>query len=178
MGIIQVSQSAPDTTEEVADNKQGVTDSTGEKSAETDDKKVNITLDGPLSQIYTQALNIAYAKEGTDDMIVNVTSKIAGDAGNAYVGGNSDDKPVEDESIYVYATSSEALEEYGCNRAIGCITKVAKKKGKRAVLVIEHHGKVGGTMGLLDTYASDIGMTVCYSRDTAMDIVRRLSAKK
>lgn len=176
-----MSESVPDSTKatdteggaantEVAEDKA--------KNIEDTEKKVNIVLDGPLSQIYTQALNVAYANEGTDDMIANVISSVSNDSGYAYVDKRADDdRPIESEDVYVYATSNEALEEHGCNSAIGHITKIAKKQGKRAVLVIEHHGKVGGTMGLLDAYANDIGMTVCYSRSAAIEAVQRFTKK-
>lgn len=184
MGVIQITEPT-----EASKTTDGTTTITNDAPAdnqdvkdklETPDKKVEVVMDGPLSQVYTQALNIAYANEGTDDMIVGVSNKSDSDADSGYVNGSGTDvdRPIESEDVYAYVTDARTVEDEGNHDAIRAICKQGNTDGCKKILVIECHGKIGTQVGLLDNMASSLGIETHYSRKTGLEAIKRAAGKK
>lgn len=113
-----------------------------------------IVLDGPLSTIYTQALNVLYAKEDMAGMIVP-----------------TDDVEEYDESdLYVYCTPAELVD----NDIAGVADKImeASKHGKN-VVAIECSSMIPSKMGLLEKLGKDVGVKIHVTRNSALEAIRQ-----
>lgn len=122
-----------------------------------------VVMDGPLSAIYTQALNLAYAREA------------------ASASGQTDIKLVFDEDIeagdgdlhkalYVYCcdatdmTASDAVE--GTNKLRVALDS---KKYAQTYVVMESRGTVKAAAGLLEEYAVKNNVRVLFKRAAALE---------
>lgn len=124
-----------------------------------DDKAV-IVLDGPLSHIYTQALNLAYAKEGMDMMLSHFGSQV-NDEENAKEGKIDD--------TYLYCIDNNHLSTDTLLASTESL-RVAKASGKykRVILAMETDGSVGSSMQLLGQMGESLGIEVAYTRNGAI----------
>ena len=153
-----------DITGGVVDSKDTTTDAviagtTGD--AVEDPKQKTIVLDGPLSQIYTQALNIAYAKESMGMMlgVYNELNKKPSDSN-------------EPDDSYVYVINADDLDTNMLIQSSECL-RVASTSGKykNIILAIESHGNIGSKMQLLSEMGNALGAQVCFNRNGAIQSV-------
>lgn len=198
MGVFNLSQNneeqldskmtsvSSDTTSIVADAIGGDSEKSNVKISNTDStiddtggnkidnkEQETITLAGPLSHIYTQALNLAYANEGTSTMVSILETRHGGlvndeteqermDAGNA----------VTADGTYVYCVDSSDLNSQGLVAGTEAIrSAVASKKYKAVVLAIESSSVVTSKTQLLGEMGSALGAKVCLTRNNAVHTV-------
>lgn len=141
-----------------------------ETVASKQEAEKTVVMDGPLSQIYTQALNIAYAKEGLSTMVSFLEAKhdsLTSDEDleeNRLMSGNA----VTADGTYVYCIDGTDLEGQGLVAATEAL-RVAKSKYKEVVLALESHGVVTSRVQLLGEMGEALGAKVCMTRDGAMD---------
>lgn len=147
-----------DSTEQVLDGKGADTN-----GAQTDAQTQTIVLDGPLSHIYTKALNLAYANEGTSSMVSLLES-----------GHKSLDDPEEEgadsvtaDGTYVYCVDSDDLSNQGLVLSSECL-RIATKKYKNVILALESSHVVNARTQLLGEMGEALGVKVCYSRNNAV----------
>lgn len=136
----------------------------GVQVPQTADQEKTVVLDGPLGRIYTQALNLAYAKEDTGTMAMII------DAANRERQEKESTNP--DHGVYVYATDTDHLD----NRELVEITNwmtTNQKNDQPMVISLESVGnKISNKSGLLEEMAKAHGVTVHYSRNSAMKAIR------
>jgi len=111
-----------------------------------DTKERSITLDGPLSKAYTEALNQIYALEG---MVADGT-----------VNDSYKDKY---DNTYVYAVDADDLDMEETNTAIHKL-RLALDSGDKVMLAIESHGKVTSNITLLDEFSSGNDISVSFNQ--------------
>ena len=152
MSVWNISQGDKETTEpQQTVDKQGEQVQQVNEPVEQENKK--IVLDGPLSTIYTQALNVLYAKEDMAGMIVP-----------------SDETEEYDESdLYVYCTPAELVDK----DIVGVADKIleASKHGKN-VVAIECSSMIPTKMGLLEKLGKDVGVKIHVTRSSALEAIR------
>lgn len=125
------------------------------------DEEKQILIDGPLSAIYTQALNIAYAKESTAD----------GQAGfNIDTRTVVDDASLTQPDLYVYVTSDDAIDREGINKSFSDISLAMDKyKDTKKIIVLESKNSKITNIASLEDYFSSIKVPVSYSRKIAIE---------
>lgn len=129
----------------------------------------SIVMDGPLSKIYTQALNIAYAKEAASASGQTETTLIF----------NEEEQKAQDEvdhhSLYVYCCDADELQ--GSDVIDGSDKlrlALDSKKYRGALVVMESHGSVSRHAGLLEEYASKNGVRVIFNRANALEVIKTM----
>lgn len=159
VGNDKVKESTPVEQTPVVMSTTPVTDS-GEASGS---EVKTIVLDGPLSRIYTEALNLAYANEGMSlTAAVAYQMQLAGDI--------KGDDVAEDDSSYVYCIHGDDLDMNTLNKGMESI-RVASKSGKfkKMMLAVESGRVVTSKMQLLCEMAGVMGVKVYLSRDRALE---------
>lgn len=164
----EVTEGALDTTKGVVDSADTATDQViagTTPEGKPDAQQQTIVLDGPLSQIYTQALNIAYAKESVGMMFGSVYDKKQQNKTNDEDGDGLDDS-------YVYAVDADDLDT-DCLLLSAEALRVATQSGRyrQVILAIESHGTVTKKMQLLTEMSDALGAKVCLSRNSAIQSV-------
>lgn len=139
-------------------------------SQETDPEKAVVVMDGPLGHIYTQALNLAFAKEDTGTMFSVLMKKIH-EHGRTDATKNPEPALVDENGTYVYAIDDKELDSVGLVTSLETIREaVNSKRYKRVVLAMES-GHVSSKMQLLDQASRELGVTVCLTRNRLIDTV-------
>lgn len=141
-------------------------------SVDGEDKKKEavVVMDGPLGHIYTQALNLALAKEDTGTMF-SIVRKI-GEAGRVQATADFDPALVTADGTYVYAVDDKNLEEKGLVPSIECLRQAVKcGKYKQVVLAIESHN-ITNKLQLLDETSRHLGVKVCFTRDSVVNTLK------
>lgn len=142
---------------------------------QSDDNKKTIVLDGPLSEIYTRALNLVYGKyAGQDaDTISQETqqmdSVLVADAHKFNKAKQDEQDKVEGESAYVYVTDANRLNNFELVEAFDNVrVALDSNQFQKTVLCIESAGNVNNkNVELLATYAIQNGSRVFYDRSIA-----------
>lgn len=131
-----------------------------EQAVEGEKKEPTIVLDGPLSSIYTQALNLVYSKESGMTQV------------HAMIGGLDEEEELNtsDTSLYVYCVDGDKIDSNELNTAIDKLRiALDNKKYSKVVLAVECGTNIGSKIALLDQFSKDIGVKVCFSRKKALE---------
>jgi hypothetical protein len=146
---------------------EGSVDPTGSLTPSAGDsgkKEPMIVLDGPLGHMYTQALNLAYAKEDTGMMSM---------AYQNYRNQVKEVDGVDANGTYVYAVDGSNMNQGGVLAATKDIQlAIAGKVFKHHVLVMEHHGIPNSKAQLLVEYAKGVGMKVIEKRTFSQESMK------
>lgn len=142
------------------------TSNTGEtvEQALKEDQKAGsrvVRLDGPLSSVYTQALNIAYAKETVADGTMDSLS----------VQEDEDDDGVNPD-LYVYVTSQAEMGKLGgVNTFDQLRLALDRYKDIQTAVVIEDFKPVGRTGLAIEEYSHSQAGRVYYTRSAAIGAI-------
>lgn len=141
----------------------------------TDDNTKTIVLDGPLSEIYTRALNIVYGNNAEPDTsnvsqeTQQMDSVLVADVHNYNKNKEAENKDNVD-SAYVYVTDAKLLnidelpETYDNIRVA-----LDSKQFNKSVVCIESDGNSNNrNVELISQLARDFGARVFYNRDSTM----------
>lgn len=139
-----------------------------------------IVLDGPLSEIYTKALNIAYSKqtEQATDKVSQETQQMDAVLVADIHAMNKDKKDAElkdaQNAAYVYVTSDDELSSDGLLTAFDNVrVALDSKQFTKTVVCIESSGMVNGhRIELLTDMARNFGAQVFYTRNATMKYLR------
>jgi len=125
-----------------------------------------VVMDGPLGKVYTQALNLAFAKEAasasgqTDIKVVFDEDIERDDEGN-------------DKALYVYCcdasnmSTSDAVEGTDKLRVA-----LDSKKYAKVYAIMESHHAVKPAAGLFEEYAVNNGVKVIFKKDIAIEAIQ------
>lgn len=117
-----------------------------------------ITLDGPLSRIYTKALNLAYARENMTMLSPDAMTLSA-----------SEQEEIT-ESTYVYCVDTSMMDAAQLVASTEHFRKATESgKYKNCVLALESDGTVNSRMQLFAEMGQSLGAKVCYTRNSAID---------
>jgi hypothetical protein len=171
MGIFVLDESkvAPEATESTQQEGDQVSDAVERTDEEQSTEERMIKVDGPLSSIYTKALNEVYAKE---DMAATVIQDLYDQSQSLDKDNLQHTGHVDDNGSYIYATDADKLDSQELVKAMESI-RVASTKYKNCVVSIEQHGAISNRAGLLDKYCGDLGVKVCYKRSTALSSITK-----
>lgn len=143
----------------------------GTKDTKTDKKKIH--LDGPLSKIYAQALNIMFANEsltgGLFPDIVDLSNSTDTSVGSDDVG---------DPDIYVYATNADSMNQDSI-KSINDLTKVSNgNKATEKVVIMESIAfNLNGRISALESFVVGNKLPIKYSRESALSYIKNLLVK-
>jgi hypothetical protein len=140
---------------------------TAVKQEATEDEKpkkedVLIKIDGPVSQIFTDALNRVLAVENYMAMMP-LLLKAKED--------KKADEVVEDATpiLQVYAWDSNSL---NLSDVVDITNEVTRHTDRTYVIAVEAAGLATKAMGYLDQLSSLKNVTICYSQSRAVEVVR------
>jgi hypothetical protein len=163
---------------------------TGEAAQETpktdvikkEGDKTTVVMDGPLSQIYTRALNIVFSKDAdqTPSMESAAIDSIMAASILLDVKAKKDELMKQDEEgLYVYATNNEILPEEGGEVLDNLRIALDHKPAKNIILAVEMigDGKVTGMQCALEAYALQSGVRVVHSRGAVMSFLKNRLGK-
>jgi hypothetical protein len=144
---------------EVSDDEQVKVASDGHHIEVADDDGVqdgmSVTLDGPLSEVYTKALNLVYAKEGVDSMY------------------ELSESPDDDhEGLYVYCCDGE-MTGSDLNEGMAQINR-AVESYRNVIMVIDGSRGINEKSGLMERYASTKGIRTVMSQRTAIESIQAM----
>lgn len=135
----------------------------GEMLADQNKEQVTktIRLDGPLSSIYAQALNVMYAKESAAD----------GSMGSSLSQQTADDEGV-DPDLYVYVTDDESMDLEGVGKHFDALRVALDRfKEKPTIVVLENHKPMRMAVAALENFAHEQAKKVYYRRDIALEAI-------
>jgi hypothetical protein len=172
MGIITLNSdkeqlTAEQTVEDTIVEEQAVVD----PEIGSDKENVQVTLDGPLSSIYTKALNLVYANENIGDMVISAYDDE--EAEEEITDDNLEQaKDKNGKDLYVYCCDNEISNE-DFLEAVDKLHKVSKdKRYSEAMIALECNAKTpSNRLSLIDRLSNELGIRVVYSRDKAMDVI-------
>lgn len=134
----------------------------------TDKGDITVTLDGPLSKIYTQALNLTYATEDGSMMqpMVNIIETNKEEEADK-------NKQAADAKLYAYCVDDKDINEGNLAETSDKLrVALDSKKYKEVMCVVECHGSVSSKVGLLDSFGTAIGVRVLLSRRSALEAIQ------
>ncbi|HXQ35145.1 MAG TPA: hypothetical protein VN843_14110 [Anaerolineales bacterium] len=123
-------------------------------------KEINentIVLDGPLSQVYTQALNQAYSKEGY------ITTELP-----AIIDAETDDE--HQKTNYLYVTEPSDLEGKGEDQAITSLVE-ASDKCDNLYVCVEHQFNITPKVASFLNFARYKGATIIHTRERTLEMI-------
>lgn len=148
------------TEQPIEKNTEG-SDITTDSNNEEDKK--TIVLDGPLSHIYTQALNMVYANEAVNMVTHMMMEQEEQDS----------DKNPYGKDVYVYCCDGDKLtSDELVNTSNKLRIALDKKKYSKVLLSIECHGVVNSRIGLLHEYSASLGIPVSYTQSGSMNNIK------
>ena len=122
-----------------------------------------VVLDGPLGRAYTEALNLAYAKEDTGTIAL-----IAGAYDQQKKQQEDNANSGELKGTYVYAVGGDTLNQRECVDTTNWLTRVAAAGHQDIVVSLETHRSVSPKSAQIEEFAKSVGAKVVYSRSALM----------
>lgn len=142
------------------DQGQPLNDDEVEKSKTDRVKKDKVVvMQGPLSTIYTDALNKVYAQESQAiDAVTLVNS--------------AQQIETTPPDLYVYVSDVKQIENSGVTEVFNNLRLALDNRSGNKVVVLESNGAVSSKMSLIDNYARSQGAKVVYSRSVALNTIK------
>lgn len=166
-GVFELTKNADEIKEEpssIQPNPDAQQNEDSQKTEPVNKEEQVVVLDGPLSKIYTEALNIAYAKEDTGTMLSLINA--------------SDDQDRIDgkDSSFIYCVGDIYLNQDELQLSCEHLSKAVNSgKYKKVVLAMECGMNIGNKVQLLDNFSRSIGVEVHYTRGKAVRSVMKKS---
>lgn len=163
MSIINLTPEEKDTS--LSDTQEISTELPVEDSSEpSEPTEKTVVMDGPLSKIYTQALNLVYAHEA------------------ASASGQTDIKVLfneqtEEESVkdlYVYCCDGSELDSEDVIEGTNKLRLALDGRYKNTLVVMESHAAIKPIAGLFEQYAATSGIRVIFQRENALEAIHQL----
>jgi hypothetical protein len=165
-----IDESTVDQKQEEQTNKEIKKIANGENIAKIDNKneeKKTIVLDGPLSHIYTQALNMVYSNEAVN-MLTHMMMEQEEQEEETKHSKNPYGK-----DVYVYCCNGDDLSS---DELVNVSSKLRialdKKKYSKVLLSVECHGVVNSRIGLLHDYSASLGIAVSYTKNGSISNIK------
>lgn len=156
------------------------------KQVLNDPGEKKVVIDGPLSTIYTNALNAVYATEASAALVSTAIEIATADEAtlaemgldfpekkSLYVDNNNQISSPNDRDLYVYSASADDMSEEDARKAYKRL-KVANESYK-VVLALEHNGNLSSGASRLMTMALNAGFeTTCIRKKVVEQVVSKL----
>lgn len=177
MSIFLISKRKP--LEEYKEQENNADVNVEDKQKQTDNETTKVTdigipmkdvdentlmLDGPLSQVYTEALNKIYSKETIVTMLPNIINNIN------YKKDDNDEQVLE--PGYVYVIDGDDIENDKYVETFESI-RIALDKYKKIYLCIETHRDIKPKMASIMSFARKNGVTVIHDRNKAIEAIKQ-----
>lgn len=171
MGVINLNsdQAIPETVEDHIEAQQEQ-----EATHEINNEKANteIKLDGPLSNIFTKALNAVYSNESLDPMVIGPLEQE--EAEEELETNQEEGKDMFGNALYVYCCNGDNLSQEALVDAANKLTKaVTQGKYKNVILSMECFNDINNKTALLDKLGHSLGIKVCLSKRSTMEAIDR-----
>lgn len=171
MGVINLNseQDVPETVEDHIEQQQEET-STQQINEEKANTEINIA--GPLSNVFTKALNAVYSNESIDPMVIAPVE--TEEAEEEHDTNEDEGKDIFGNALYVYCCNGDNLSQEGLVDAANKLTKaVSKGKYKNVILSMECFNNINNKTALLDKLGRSLGIKVCLSKRSTMEAIDR-----
>lgn len=138
---------------------QNNTDTTNVVDNKDQDNKeaITIELNGPLSQIYTKALNLVYANENNIEF--NVIHK-------------GDKKSNPSKSIYIYCCKADEITNTDLMDVSNDLRIALDSNYKKVIIAAEYSKELSNKIGTLERIASESGVQIYFKRNNALNAVK------
>lgn len=148
-------------------------DSNGNLDASSKKEEPTVVLDGPLGRIYTEALNLVYAKEESSSMQMALVIDASRDRAKHQI----EEHPIQ--GTFVYAIDASDLTSEQVIKAADWMTERQKTESNPDMIISleTHHDNVSKKSKLIEDMAKAVGAKVVYSRRSAMEAISK-SLKK
>lgn len=160
----------PPTKEEA---KPSVTETAKPEETKPEETQKTILIDGPLSEIYTKALDTVYSQrmsENVSQETQQTDSVVIAQAGKYLEAKDGEDN---DNGVYVYVTDVDSLARNGISEALGNVRLALDMKNiSTRALVLEHRGIKTSRVSILSNFAESNGMKVFHSRSDAIKYLK------
>lgn len=127
------------------------------RKSENSDKVV--VMQGPLSTIYTDALNKVYAQESQAIDAVTLVSNV-----------QQAEAPRSD--LYVYVSDAQTINNSRVAEVFDNLRLALDNRKGNAVVVLESNGVVSQKLSLVDNFARSQGAKVVYSRKVGIETIK------
>ena len=127
------------------------------RKSENSDKVV--VMQGPLSTIYTDALNKVYAQESQAIDAVTLVSNV-----------QQAEAPRPD--LYVYVSDAQTINNSRVAEVFDNLRLALDNRKGNAVVVLESNGVVSQKLSLVDNFARSQGAKVVYSRKVGIETIK------
>lgn len=149
----------------------------GDGGIKKEGDKTTVVMDGPLSQIYTRALNIVFSKDADETPALEsaaIDSMIATSMVLDVREKKAELMKEGDGGLYVYATDNEKLPEEGGAVLDNLHLALDHKPASNVVLAVEMigDGNISPMQVILEEYAQKSGIRVIHSKDAVMSFLR------
>ena len=137
-----------------------------------------IVMDGPLSKIYTAALNSVYNKRRSEaDSISTETQQMdavmVADVHNLLEKKEAAEKEGRIvDPAYVYATDVNQIREQGVTEAFDEIRRAINHDDGAVVICIEQYGGIDNNLSILTDFLAETNAKVFFSRDATMNYLK------
>lgn len=163
--LIKPADSTAVKTTEEAPNVDNTTVKPGVTREDDSKKDKVVVMQGPLSTIYTDALNQVYAQESQANDAVTLINTIQKDQG-----------PQPD--LYVYVSDANLLDNSSVTEVFDNLRLALDNRKGNSVVVLESNGRVSKKLSLVDNYARSQGAKVVYSRKAALETIQQCLRSK
>lgn len=126
-----------------------------------DNGEARVVLNGPLSNIYTKALNLVYANESVN-MVTTAVQTI--------VENEEEDRANPDNGLYLYCCGSDLNHNQLLEGTNKLRVALDSKKFKQVIVAVEDGDN--RKVALLKEFGAAIGAKVCLGRQSAMAAVK------
>jgi hypothetical protein len=123
-----------------------------------------IVLDGPLSHIYTQALNAVYATEA-----INMLTEMSINEDDTYGKKETNEKGKD---LYVYCCDGDRLDSGELANVANKLRLALDTKHYKNVVVAVECTAVNNKIALLDNFTTDLGVKIMFNRNTAISKIK------
>jgi len=141
-------------------------DKTTKTETTYDEKSPTVLFEGPLSNVYTKALDVIYGKDRPDVITESVTENVIVDYAEA-VGFGVLDKPAD----YIYVTSADKLDSSTINTAFESILKATKnpKFSSTRVCIETNQKPINNSVAILEEFLTQSNIKVFYTRESLIN---------
>lgn len=128
-------------------------------TGKADNKDKVVVMQGPLSTIYTDALNKVYAQESQAIDAVTLVS-------------NAQQAETQASDLYVYVSDAETINNSRVAEVFDNLRLALDNRKGNAVVVLESNGVVSQKLSLIDNFARSQGARVVYSRKVGIETIK------
>jgi hypothetical protein len=130
-----------------------------------DEKSPTVLFEGPLSNVYTKALDVIYGKDRPD--VVTESEEEDTELDYSEINDYEDDAPAD----YIYVTNSDKLDSSTINATFESILKATKnpKFSSTSVCIETNQKHINNSVVILEEFLTKSNIRVFYTRESLIN---------